>query len=117
MLEKDLKMLMMDWLNLQPDTQIWRQNTGASSYVFRGKRRLVRFGVRGQSDLVGLTAGGRFLAVEVKRKRGKLTIDQSEYLNTVRRYGGIGLCVRSLEELKDQLKAEIELTSPNERNK
>ena len=107
MLERNVQRLLLDWLNTQPNIKVWRQNTGASAYTFKGKKRFVRFGIPGQSDLVGLTGGGRFLAVEVKSAKGKLTEHQAEYLNMVRKYGGIALCVSSLEELQDQLQEEL----------
>lgn len=45
-----------------------------------------------------------FLSVEVKRQGGKLTPAQEAFLERVRRAGGIGLCVSSVDELEAGLR-------------
>ena len=55
---------------------------------------MVRCGLGpGSADLVGWTADGRFLAVEVKKKRGKASAQQKAFLAAVRQAGGTaGVC-------------------------
>jgi hypothetical protein len=60
--------------------------------------RMVRFGFRGCSDIIGQLPDGRFLAVEVKRADGRLTEDQAAFLDRVRRGGGVAGMVRSVED-------------------
>ena len=57
----------------------------------------------GSSDLIGWTATGRFLAFEIKTRRGKLTEEQARFLKAVNRSGGVGLVLRSVEEFKEGL--------------
>jgi VRR-NUC domain len=40
------------------------------------------------SDILGVLPNGKILAIEVKSKMGKLTKDQSEFINMVKQNGG-----------------------------
>jgi hypothetical protein len=91
----------------------WRNNTGGRPWTdAAGKPRLMRFGLPGSSDILGVVpalAGGRrgmFLAVEVKRPGGKLRPEQAAFLDRVRAAGGLALCVTSDAELDAALRAE-----------
>lgn len=75
--------------------RVFRNNVGLARY--RG--HTVRYGLAtGSSDLIGWTPDGRFLALEVKTPRGRLTAEQSAFLDAVARAGGVAACVRSPEE-------------------
>jgi hypothetical protein len=50
---------------------LWRRNVGCQTSKYRGRRRLIRFALKGQSDLYGVGPGGRHWEIEVKR-RGRL---------------------------------------------
>ncbi len=65
----------------------------------------VRLAPRGTPDLVGVVAS-RMIAVEVKKRGGRLRPGQGETLDTIRRNGGLALVVRSVSELEQALKAE-----------
>lgn len=52
----------------------------------------------GSADLIGLTATGRFLSIEVKAERGRLTTEQTAWLDMVRRFGGAGGVARSVDD-------------------
>jgi hypothetical protein len=84
----------------------WRANTGAMKGEYNGRKRFVRFGSPGVSDILGILPGGRFLAIEVKRPRlGRLTADQAAFQANVRTAGGLAVCVCSVEELRIELRA------------
>lgn len=72
-----------------------RMNTGA---VRMEGKRFMRFGFTGCSDIVGQLRDGRFLAVECKAPAGKLTIDQAQFLERVKRHNGIAGVARSLDD-------------------
>lgn len=75
--------------------RVFRNNVGLAKY----RTHSVRYGLApGSSDLIGWTADGRFLALEVKTPRGRLTAEQRAFLDAVNRAGGVGACVRSAEE-------------------
>lgn len=78
----------------------WRNNTGAA---LAGKQ-LVRFGLKGSSDIIGVTNDGRFLAIECKREGGGVLSEwQQRFLNEVTRRGGVALVVHNTEELAQGL--------------
>lgn len=54
---------------------------------------------KGSADLIGVLAPtGRFLALEVKTPTGRIRPEQLQHLAVVRRFGGFGAVVRSVEE-------------------
>ncbi len=78
----------------EPGLVMWRNNTGVAEH--RGAR--VRYGLAvGSADLVGCL-DGRFVALEVKTAVGRASTEQRQWLDLVRRNGGFGAIVRSVEE-------------------
>lgn len=59
---------------------------------------------RGVSDILGVLPGGRFLAVECKRKGGKVTSDQIGFLNYVKEFGGLAVVAYSVDDLDRTLR-------------
>lgn len=71
--------------------RLWRNQTG--KYQLADGRWLSSGLCVGSSDLVGITADGRFLAVEVKKRGGKTSEAQINFINMVRAMGGVaGIC-------------------------
>jgi len=70
-----------------------------------GRKGNIRFGIVGGSDLLGITnerckvGKGRFLAIEVKNKTYKASEPQIVFLETINRFGGIGILARSLDDV------------------
>lgn len=63
--------------------------------------RIIRLAPAGTSDILGiLPPQGRFLAIETKSSRGRLTPDQEAFLEGVRQAGGVSLVVRDLKSLQ-----------------
>lgn len=81
----------------------WRVNTGAMAGSHNGKSRFVRFGPKGQADIQGVWHGGRFLAIEVKRPSGKVTLEQADWLARIRDVGGIAIVAHSWAEVEQRL--------------
>jgi hypothetical protein len=81
----------------------WRNNTGA---VKMGKGRWVSFGLKGSSDIIGLLPDGRFLAVECKAERGRLSPEQRAFLDRVNATHGLALVARSWEDIDAALRKE-----------
>lgn len=77
----------------------WRNNTGATKIG----DRFIRFGMKGASDILGVLPGGRFLAVECKMPKGKTSEAQDEFLAGVNASGGLGIVVRSVDELAEKI--------------
>ena len=112
--ETDLVRGVLDWLSLRR-IKAWRtNNTG----IFDPVKKVYRTfqGLRGVSDILGIlpqtveiegerVTFGNFLAIEVKRQGETLRPEQEQFLEEIRKRGGIGLCVRSLTELETQMKS------------
>ena len=92
----------------------WPTGVGAFPAEYGGKRRFLKVGTKGMSDIVGImpttdgvhTYGplvGRFLAIEVKNPGGKVSPEQTAFLQTVTRAGGIGFVAHSVDDVKEAL--------------
>jgi hypothetical protein len=75
--------------------RLFRNNVGMA----RNNGQVIRYGLcNGSSDLVGLAPDGRFLAVEVKTAKGRVSKAQQSFIDMVNDMGGIGMVARSVEE-------------------
>lgn len=75
--------------------------TVQSGFFFKvpqGKYSLV-----GISDIIGVWTG-RFCAIEVKAEGGVMTPLQQRFIELVKQHGGLGICVHSVEEVKQWIK-------------
>ena len=61
---------------------------------------------RTQSRWIGI-ARGRFLAMEIKYKKGRLSKPQKLFLNLVNRTGGYGCVARSVKEAMDHARSAM----------
>ncbi len=90
-----------------PNVRMFRNNVG----MING----IRFGLcNGSSDLIGFQSvtitpemvGQKiaiFTAIEVKTESGKVSEQQTKFLNMVARFGGIGAVVRNVDDAVDLL--------------
>lgn len=75
-----------------------RKNDDGSITIF--DPRPVRMGLTtGSGDLIGWSPDGRFMSVEVKAGRTATTDEQEMFAAIVTAAGGIGLIVRSVDEV------------------
>jgi hypothetical protein len=81
----------------------WNNPTGA---VQIKPGRFMRFGKVGSADIVGILPGGRFLAVEVKTDKGRLSDEQAEFIADIRRLGGLAVIARSTLDVEKVLADE-----------
>jgi hypothetical protein len=111
--ESDVLSSCLRWLTYK-GVWCWRQNQGAIPLPGGGFRKFV--GMKGVSDILGILPQkvevvgepgpitfGNLLAVETKRRGEKLRPDQAEFLATVNKLGGVGVCVHSVDELEAAL--------------
>jgi hypothetical protein len=82
--------------------RLWRNNVGQLQDI---NGRWVQFGVcnPGGSDLIGFTADGRFLAVEVKAGKTPTTGPQERFIEAVNKAGGVGVIARSVGDVMEAL--------------
>ena len=90
------------YLESRPDVFAWRNNTGGAYRP--GSRVPIRFGLRGSGDILGLIAGGRFLAVECKRPvGGRQSPDQRAFQVRVEALGGLYVLARDVGDVATAL--------------
>ena len=108
-LERDIQAQILLALSRGP-TRLLRINAGVAwqgTVIERTQHRLVlarpyaiKLAAPGVSDLIGWTAGGRFVAIEVKAGRRQPTDEQAAFLDLVLRSGGLAGVARSVEEAR-----------------
>ena len=87
-------------IGARDDLRVWRNQTGA----LRDERgRLVRFGLPGSADILGILKGGRFLAIEVKSPTGRQSEQQHNFERMVRNMGGLYILARSVSDVLEVL--------------
>lgn len=97
--EKQIQDSIMNYLLINR-YYVWRNNTGATHYEnSKGRKRMVRYGKPGSSDIIGLTKDGKFLAIEVKRPNGKTTKLQEMFLQNINANGGVGFVATSIDDV------------------
>jgi hypothetical protein len=90
--------------------RLFRNHVGVADHLSPdGEQRKVRHGLPpGSSDLIGWTADGRFLSIEVKRPGWRSTpawraSQQAAWLRVVAQSGGVAMVVTSVGEALDGL--------------
>ena len=101
--EKDIESLILDYLNKRGIFAFKVNTVGIFDPVKKVYRSMGKFTLKGTSDILGIMKGGRFLAIEVKSKRGKVSKEQKAFLYRVNKLGGLGFVARSLEEVRNEL--------------
>lgn len=127
--ERDLRNAILAFLRAH-GIAAWPTGVGAFPAEYAGKRRFVRVGSKGMSDIVGIMPWctmfmrrmggkwcatvkgtdhasdhvGRFLAIEVKNPGGKVSPQQTAFLQTVVKAGGLGFVAHSVDEVKEKLR-------------
>lgn len=100
--ETDIQRACMEYLQAQ-GIFCWRSNQIPVPLKGGGFRRFA--GMKGVSDILGCLPGGRFLACEIKKPGKYMTPEQREFQETIAGLGGVALCVRSVEELAEDMKS------------
>lgn len=82
----------------------WRNATGGILRTSKDGRQFRAFyGLRGSADILGCLPGGRLLAVECKSAKGRLTVEQSHFLEQVELLGGLAVVARDVGDLIEAL--------------
>lgn len=87
---------------------VWRAQSGGVFNPRTGGFRLNRGvgRINGVADILGILPSGRFLAIEVKSKKGQLRPCQEEFLENIRKRSGLAFVARSVEDVQRELKAD-----------
>jgi len=77
--------------------RVFRNNVGMA-WDRRGVPIHFGLGV-GSGDLVGLTKSGRFLSIEVKTSKGRVSDEQLAWMSMVKSMGGLAFIIREPSEV------------------
>ena len=78
----------------------WSNNTGAVKTV---KGHFQRYGLKGSSDIIGISKTGLFVAIEVKTGSGRLSKDQVAFKRMIESNSGLHFTVRSEQDFLDNV--------------
>lgn len=102
--EKVIENQIMAYLNLKKiyawknqSVGVWDQNRK----IFRKPNN--KNHIKGVSDILGILPCGRFLAIEVKSKTGKLSPDQVLFIERINSHGGLAFMAQSIEDVENKL--------------
>jgi hypothetical protein len=96
MREADIQREILLHFGADPRCRIWRNSTGAT--INQG--RVIRFGLVGSADILGVLKGGRFLAIEVKTPQGQQSQQQKRFEAMVTSMGGLYVLARCVEDVE-----------------
>lgn len=74
--------------------EVWSQNAGKVVVGEAKRKRAVKLGDEGMSDIIGITSAGRFVAFEVKSPTRPTTLAQRAFLAFVRKMRGVAAFYR-----------------------
>lgn len=100
MLEKDVKNFIIDHLR-RLRVFCWNQPTVG---IPDGQGGFRTTGNRGVADVIGILSGGRFLAIEVKTEKGKVSEYQADFLRNVNEHGGVGIVAFGIDDYLEKIK-------------
>ena len=96
--EQEIQKTIIDYLKIKKyvvfkhrNVGIYKQKTG--SYI------PLSFGEKGISDIIACSPRGTFTAIEVKKKGGKPSPDQLDFLAGINARGGVGILAYSLDDV------------------
>ena len=97
--EKEFQRAALEYLRMC-GCVVWPMTSG----LLKRGGRYIRTGPTGAPDIVGLVPGGRFIGVECKTRRGRLTTKQAEFLDAISAAGGIAVEARTLDDITEALR-------------
>jgi hypothetical protein len=105
--ERDVQKAILAILSLL-GVDAWRQNVGTFMATSNGKTRRIKAGQKGQSDILGILPGGRFLAIECKRPGAKRPTDnQIAFMRRVNSNGGFAFWATSAFTVEHVIRAVL----------
>ena len=88
----------LSYLRVDPNVALYgRFNSGAH---YEGERYIQSNSIRGCADILGMTQGGQFFAIEVKSAKGRLSQHQDDFLAKVLSGGGLAGVARSVDDAR-----------------
>lgn len=80
----------------RPDIRVWPNSTGVGRALTH--EAIIRFGLKGSADIIGLTSDGRFIGLECKTGGAVRSKPQIAFAAMIQRFGGRYAVVRSVHD-------------------
>lgn len=77
-----------------------RRNNSGAAWI---KGKLVRFGWPGSPDIEGIMPGGRYIGIETKTDKGRLSPRQQGFHERIRQLNAVIFVARSIEDVEREL--------------
>ncbi len=100
MKESQVQKLILDYLRLK-GCLVFKVNNGGI-YV-KSRDCYMKSPMKGIADIIGCTKSGKMIAIEVKVKYNKPSLEQLEFLAQVKQRKGIGILAYSLDDVIKEL--------------
>jgi hypothetical protein len=101
--EKQIENAILDYLALLPGCY-WKNNTvGVYDPIKRVHRKPGKHHRNGVSDILGVDGSGRFIAIEVKTPKGRVSDNQKLFIEDINRCGGKAFVARSVDDVRREL--------------
>ena len=99
--EKEIENSILAYLQTQKGFFWKNQSVGVWDNVKKTYRKPNnRFHINGVADVLGCLPGGKFIALEVKTKKGRATQNQKDFLQRISMLGGKAAIVKSIDDVK-----------------
>jgi hypothetical protein len=79
------------------------ETQGTFDSRFGAYRKGSVYHIRGVSDICGILNDGRFLAIEVKTPTGRVSPEQTFFINKINKKGGLAFIARNIEDVEKNL--------------
>lgn len=98
--EKEIENAILDYLAFLPGCY-WKNNTvGVYDPIKKVHRKPGKHHRNGVSDILGVDGSGRFIAIEVKTVKGRVSENQKLFLEDINKHGGLGFVARSVDDVR-----------------
>jgi len=101
----ELVKLILVAIGASPKCRVWSNNTGIGRSL--NSERIIHFGLKGSSDIIGLTCDGKILCLEVKTGKAIQSKAQKNFQKMIEKFGGRYYVIRSVEQVKTIIEEEI----------
>lgn len=107
MKEKEIENNILEYLSYLPNCKYWKNQSAGVYDSARGayRKSFNKFHINGVADILGIMKG-KFICIEVKGPKGRLSPSQKTFLKEVSDLGAIAFVARSVDEVKDKLEKE-----------
>jgi len=107
--EAQIQKQILDMLKFHPDVgHSWRMNTQGVPLHGKQAGKFRPAPCRGISDIMALLKpSGRMLAIEVKSKTGRVTPEQTAFLESIKGSGGVALVARSIADVENAIAGAV----------